>query len=143
MSGTGKQSPGRTVRYAVEVDRVYKGDITTSTVTVKSPKSAAACGLGALATDSRYLFFVTADGANLRADSCGGTAPVTAKLTRQVERLLGVGNPPTLPEPEKAVFTPVAGAAQDDLLRLAAPGAALVLVGLLGLIVVRRLNARG
>jgi hypothetical protein len=64
---------------------------------------------------------------------------------KKVERVLGDGHTPTTPEPapEKAVFTLVDDAEPPALSRIAAPGVALVLAGLLGFFVVRRLGARG
>jgi tissue inhibitor of metalloproteinase len=133
---------GATMTYDVDVDRVYKGDIKTSTVQVTSDRSAKTCGLGELPADRRYVFFVKADGAELTSDSCSGTARAGAALVHKVEKLLGDGRPAVPPEPQKATFTKVADAEPMSLPRLAAPGVALVLVGLLGLIVVRRLGRR-
>lgn len=133
---------GANMTYDVEVDRVYKGDVSSSEVQVTSEKGAASCGLGRLIADERYVFFTKSDGTELSADSCGGTARATDKLVTKVERLLGDGRGPVPPEPEKAVFTTVADATPPSLTRLAAPGVALVLAGLLGLVVVRRLGAR-
>lgn len=134
---------GATMTYDVQVDRVYKGDIKTATVQVTSDRSAKTCGLGDLPADRRYVFFVQAAGGELTSDSCSGTAKADGNLVHKVERLLGDGRPAVPPEPEKAVFTKVADAQPTSLPRLAAPGVALVLVGLLGLFVVRRLGRRG
>ncbi len=134
---------GATMTYDIDVERVYKGNIKTATVKITSDRSTRACGLGDLPTDRRYLFFVKADGSELTSDSCSGTARADAQLVHKVEKLLGDGRPAVPPEPVKAVFTKVAHAQPTSLPRLAAPGVALVLVGLLGLVVVRRLGRRG
>ncbi|MCW2792589.1 MAG: hypothetical protein JWO76_1687 [Nocardioides sp.] len=134
---------GAIMTYDVEVDRVYKGDVSTSEVQVSSERGSSSCGLGRLAADKRYVFFAQSDGTELSADSCGGTARASDRLVSKVERLLGSGRAPVPPTPEKAVFTMVADAQPESLTRLAAPGVALVLAGLLGLFVVRRLGARG
>lgn len=133
---------GATMTYDVEVERVYKGDVATSAVQVTSDRSSTSCGLGQLAADKRYVFFAQADGSDLSADSCGGTARASDQLVTKVERMLGAGRNPVPPEPAKAVFTRVADAEPATLTRMAAPGVALVLAGLLGLIVVRRLGSR-
>ncbi len=67
------------------------------------------------------------------ADS--GTAPATdARITR-VADLLGPPTSPVPPEPVEATFTMVAEEA-TSIERLVAPGLALVIVGLLGLVLV-------
>lgn len=138
----------RRISYDVTVERVYKGDVTTSTVRVRSNPEPALCGLGSLRTDRRYLFFGAA-AANTNAvavNSCSGTAPASTSLVRQVERIRGEGDdptaPPVPPEPEQATFTRVAGSESRSLARTAAPGVALVLAGLLGLFVAGRVGAR-
>ena len=137
-SGPTTSGDRQTMSYDVKVDRVYKGDITSPRVTVKSDASEAACGLTGMTADTRYLFFVRvseADAADLFANSCGGTGPAKSARTQKIVALLGPGSTPIPPTPEEATFTPVAGAEPATLTRLAAPGAAMVVVGLLGLMV--------
>ncbi len=138
------QSTGRTgadgskeTTYDIEADTVYKGSVTTADVVVVSPRNA--CTLGGLEADRRYVFFVHEDGASFMTNRCGGTDVADATLLRKVEKALGEGTDVTAPpaaEPEKATFTKVADAEPEDLTRLAAPGAAMVIVGLLGLLLV-------
>ena len=147
FSGTVTMASGPTtsgkrqmMSYDVKVDRVYKGDISSPRVTVKSDASESACGLAGMTADNRYLFFVRAADANLLANRCGGTAPATSARTQKIVALLGAGTTPIPPTPAEAEFTPVAGADPPSLTRLAAPGAAALLVGLLGLLVFGRLG---
>ncbi len=131
----------QTMSYDVKVDRVYKGDdLTSPRATVKSDASEAACGLTGMTADTRYLFFVRKADPNLIANSCGGTGPATSALTQRIVALLGPGSTPTPPTPEKATFTQVADAEPYRLTRLVAPGAAMVLVGLLGLMILGALG---
>ena len=135
---SGPTTNGKTQKmsYDVKVDRVYKGDQSNSPrVTVKAYVTADECALSNLVADNRYLFFVQANGANLLATRCGGTQPARSAETQKLIALLGAGETPQPPSPEKATFTPVADADPIPLTRMAAPGAALLLVGLLGLMV--------
>ncbi len=128
----------RETTYEIEAETAYKGDIRTADVVVTSPKNA--CTLGKLVADRKYVFFVTMDGAAFTTDRCGGTGPANATLVDKVERVLGTGSDVGVAPPaaaEAAEFTKVDDAEPDSLTRLAAPGAALVIVGLLGLILVR------
>jgi hypothetical protein len=137
-SGPTTTGDRQTMSYDVKVDRVYKGDITSPRVTVKSDASEAACGLTGMTADTRYLFFVRVsevDAADLFANSCGGTGQAKSARTQKIVALLGPGSTPIPPTPEEATFTPVADAEPYTLTQLAAPGAAMVLVGLLGLMV--------
>ncbi len=133
-SGPTTSGKHQVMSYDVKVDRVYKGDITSQTVTVKSSADPTRCGLNGMTADTRYLFFARdSDSGNLRADRCGGTGPAKSSKTQKVIAILGNGTTPIPPTPEKATFTRVADSDPPDLTRLVAPGAALVLVGLLGL----------
>jgi hypothetical protein len=142
FSGTVTMASGPTtsgkrqmMSYDVKVDRVYKGDISSPQVTVKSEADPSRCGLTGITADTRYLFFVRAQEANLLANKCGGTGPAKSTRTQKLEALLGPGTTPIPPTPAKPTFTPVSGAEPLPLTRLAAPGAAMLLVGLLGLMV--------
>lgn len=130
---------GRTVVYTVRVDRVYKGDLDGTEATVTTPARTRACGLPGLRSGTDYVFFT--QGADLEATSTAGTAPATDTLVRRVERLLGEGRPATPPEPPEATFTLV-GHQPTSFERVAAPGAALVIAGLLGLLLVAGLGRR-
>jgi hypothetical protein len=129
--------------YDVLVDRVYKGSVGTETVQVTSRRTSKTCRRLVLGPERAYVFFVGADGSALTADTCSGTAGATGRLVAKVQRMLGDGRLPVPARPEQAVFTRVADAEPATLTRMAAPGVALVLVGLLGLIVVGRLGSRG
>ncbi len=132
-----------TVTYDVTADRVFKGGLGGAAATITSPAQTGACGLGELPTDRPYVFLVTRSGTAFTAESCGGTAAVSAKMNERVGRLLGQGEPvATSTAPESATYTRVEDAAPTELARLAAPGAALVIIGLLGLMVVRRIGRR-
>ena len=127
----------------VTVTRVYQGEIDTEAVQVRSEKVPKACSLGELAVGTDYVFFTVSSGDPWIAESGGGTVPVDAEVLEKVERVLGDGRDPVPPAPESAEFTPVETGEPTSLSRAAAPGVALVLIGLLGLVVVRGLGRRG
>ena len=129
--------------YEVAAERLYKGSVTTADVEVVSPRDG--CGLGRLQVERRYVFFVTESGAEFMTNQCSGTTLANEQAVASVQRVLGAGQDlttPPPPEPEAAEFTKVADAEPETLSRLAAPGAALVIVGLLGLLLVGRLSRR-
>ena len=134
--------PGAIYTHTVTVDMVYQGSITTETVSVQTDRNRTACSLGGLATNVEYMFFVTGSGEPWVAGGDSGTRVSSETVVSQVERLLGEGKPPIAPTPETAVFTPVDTGEPQSFSRSAAPGAALVLVGLLGLVVVRGVSRR-
>jgi len=134
--------PGAVYTQAVTVDLVYQGHIDTETVQVQTDRNKAACSLGALTVNTEYMFFVGGTGQPWVADGTSGTRPSNDTVVAQVERLLGQGSPPIAPTPETAKFTAVDTSEPQSFTRLAAPGGALVLIGLLGLLVVRGVSRR-
>jgi hypothetical protein len=139
VHGSGKQ---RTRNYRVAADRVYEGSLITKSVVVTARTSSGGCGLlvGTLAKGKRYIFFVTERGTQLMAASA--TARARHPLTHQIVKLLGNGKHPQAPPPANAQFTKVADANPPRLSRMLAPGGALVILSLLGLLVVGRLGRR-
>jgi hypothetical protein len=141
--GTSASAQKPATFYDVRGEQLYQGTLSSNTVAVVSPRGD--CDLRDLRVDRSYVFFVTEEGAELRADRCGGTAPADAKYVGQVEDTLGAGTPVGATPPAEnppPEFTRVADAEPETLTRMAAPGIALVLVGLLGLVVVRRATRR-
>jgi len=134
--GTGKQ---RTRTYKVLSDRVYKSSLVQPSVVVTA-RVGNRCALPTLTEGVRYIFFVTEHGALLMARP--GTARATTTYTAQVVNRLGTGAQPEPTPPATAEFTLVADAGAPPLSRLLAPGAALLLISLLGLLVVGRLGRR-
>jgi len=139
---TAKTPAANTLTYEVRVDRVFKGTA-AETVTLRTAAQPAACGLDNLAVDRRYVVFGTQQGAVVEVNSCGGTAPMASPVTTTVKKVLGAGKAPTpLPDPAPitATITRVDQTEPASFQRLAAPGGALVIVGLLGLLFLRRLG---
>ncbi len=134
--------PGAIYLQTVTVDSVYRGEISTETVQVQTDRNRADCSLGALEVDREYMFFVSGSGQPWIAGGASGTRIQNDKVLTEITELLGEGEPPIQPTPETAVFTPVDTSPPQSLSRAAAPGAALVLVGLLGLVVVRGVSRR-
>jgi hypothetical protein len=125
--------------YKVKADRVYQGSLVTDAVVVTA-KVGSACPPPTLAQSKRYIFFVTEEGSRLVSTSA--TAKATKKLTDQVVAKLGNGAQPQPPPPATARFTLVADASPPGLSRLLAPGAALLILSLLGLLVVATIGRR-
>ncbi len=118
----------------VVASRVYKGSVTDARMTVKA--RGGSCGYWSGSSDQRLLLVVT-DG---RADGCDGSRVASADVLERVQARLGVGERVAPPTPADAVRTRLATDEPREFARLAAPGAAAALLGLLGLAVVRRVQ---
>jgi hypothetical protein len=126
----------------VTVSRVYTGRIDTENVVVQTDRNRDECSLGQLESGAEYMFFVTGNGDPWVASGTSGTRAADDQVRAAVERLLGPGSPAVAPAPEEASYTPVDTSDPQAFSRAAAPGAALVIVGLLGVAVVRVVSWR-
>ena len=128
--------------YSITASRAYLGEPERVTQVV-SRGNAAACGLGELAVGTTYVFFATGTAAPYDADACpGGTSTANPTRITKIEKILGEGTSVEPPPPPEAALTRVEESAPPGFARMAAPGGAAALIGLLGLVVVRRLSRR-
>lgn len=149
VSSSAKRLPdgqrGVEVTHKVEVDLVYKGGsrVTEAEVEVVTTRSSGGCDLGRLQDDTTYAFFVTGDEeSRLLATGDSGTAASDAALMREIEQIFPNPEPPVAAEPPSAQFDRLQVDPLTPLSRALAPGAAMIIVGGLGLILARRLARR-
>lgn len=131
----GEERGNRRSTLALDVDRVFKGDVTADPAEVASPTDS--CGLR-LTEAQEYVVFAAEGATGLVSEKCYGTTRARERTVAAVERVLGQGAPFQEPAPPAPTYTRVLDSAPPRFTRLAAPGAALALVGLLGWLVVRR-----
>ncbi len=133
----GEQRTDRRATLALDVRSMFKGKVAATPVDVASPTDS--CGLR-LTEDQAYLVFARDSRGGLVSERCYGTRRATSRVVEAVERTLGAGVRfrEERPEPPAPTYTRVLDSEPPEFTRLAAPGAALALVGLLGWFVVRR-----
>ena len=124
--------------YDVTASRAYQGTPERSTQ-VFSAGGKNACGLGELGVGTPYVFVATGTEAPFEADSCSGTSEANPSKVARIEALLGEGTSVEPPPPPTAQRTLVEESPPAGFARAAAPGAAIAIISLLGLVVVRRL----
>ncbi|WP_408897209.1 hypothetical protein ACJ5H2_20100 [Nocardioides sp. R1-1] len=138
------------VGYGVSVERVWLGDVAKgqqAAVTIEWPVGAAP----GVRQGASYLFFTQDSPEGLVADACGGTVllprGLTPKIASTLRKFLESVAPPPAPTPTPE---PVSFRAPEEPLgeppqisRVVASGAAISLIGLLGLLLVSRLGRRG
>jgi len=93
--------------YSLQVDKVYKGSA-AAREKVLTNASDAACGLGLLATDERYLFFIKGEHlGQMSSGLCSGTGPYDAARAAEIEAITGAPKGPTeLAVPESGPVDP-------------------------------------
>ena len=116
---------------AVRVDRLYRGQVTSADVRVRT--TGGECGLGALTRGERYVVMATPDGDSWLAGPRSGTVVATDALLVRIRSLLGAGTAQaTTSTPRPVDYQQIGSASPRSFLRFATPGFVLIGVGLLG-----------
>lgn len=139
-AGTTETPATRTLLYDVLVDVPITGDLAAD-------QRVDVVLAGVEGTDEplrrsrRYLFFATGEGAVLRADACDGYASGTMLDAAALEeiRTALTAEPET---PDVVLSKPDGSDGPPDLGRIVAPGAAVSLIGILGLVLISRVGRR-
>jgi len=126
--------PGGAITYPVTVQSSYSGSA-RGAITLRLP--AGPCQTRALKTGEDYIFLASrTDGRWTTAAATRSVLPYKETLNQRLHALLDQTAPP-----EVTFGEPLAGP-PSSFTRVAAPGGAMIIVGLLGYVVVRRLGRR-
>lgn len=93
-----------------------------------------------LKVGQRYLFFVADNGQLRLPNPCTGTRALDAQVLTELDQAFPESEAAPVVVPHEVHRTKVAGGDPWEFTRLAAPGAALVVLGGLGLAIVRRIS---
>ncbi|TNM42000.1 hypothetical protein FHP29_08535 [Nocardioides albidus] len=149
VDAAGPMTAAGLVGYSVTVERAWLGDVAKgqqAAVTIDWPVGAQQ----GVAQGASYLFFTKDSPDGIIADACGGAVllpkGLTPKLAGTLKKFLASVEPPPAPGPTPE---PVSFRQPEDPLgdppqigRVVASGAAISLIGLLGLLLVSRLGRR-
>ncbi len=126
--------------YTVTVESIYKGQLPAVETTFRTDRVFGQCS-GVFSTGTRVMVLAQ-DGDPIKVRGCAGTARATVALLNRIEAIFGPGTSPVPPEPFEVTFTAPADqpGPPTSITQAAAPGLALVLMSLAGLVVVRRLG---
>lgn len=129
------------LRLRVDVLATWKGTVRPETTVIVDFRPGA-CRTWTLAhrVHEEYLFFVTRTATGGLA--AAGNEPRVVAHTAALVQLLGAATGGTQPPPAAVTFTPTGLSGPRPFLKVAAPGIALLIIGLLGLIVVNRIGRR-
>jgi hypothetical protein len=124
--------------YSVTFSNVYKG-IAGMQEKLTTPDSEAACGVGQLAANDDYLFFIQGKHPGLMPiNACGGVERPTAATLDAVQRITGAPNPPF----PSFGSGPTVSASSTDPIRVAGI-AGLILAALFVVVVLVRRRSQG
>lgn len=124
-------------RYRIEVEVPFKGAARDQVAVVRSDGP---CRTGKLVTGENYVFFADKKGTSWVADGARPTVrKYTEKLNTRLHRLVGSTGPATSAQ---VTFGQPMADAPRSFSRVAAPGAALAVIGLVGLVLVGWLSRR-
>lgn len=140
-TGTPTPGAGRTVRHEVLVEDALTGDLHPGEP-VRVVFSAVGGKQTQLRLNASYVFFTTGTAATLRADGCDGYVSARGLTATTVDALRDALAPDD--EPVEAKLSAPSGGSEDapELGRVVAPGAAVGLVGILGLVLLSRVGRR-